>query len=158
MDPLTLRGDRMPPEAKILGAGGVVPLLAGVVMAFAAAEPFGFPLVRTTLIYAAMILSFLGGIHWGFASAAFARNKVELSAPRILGLSVLPPLAGWVALLLPNTFAAPFLAASFASVLLLDRTTDRLGYAPGWWMRLRIRLTSAVVVLLLLLSFAEISR
>lgn len=158
MDPLTRRRDRMPLEAKILGAGGVIPLLAGVVMAFAAPEPFGFPVVRTTLIYAAMILSFLGGIHWGFASAAFARNAVELNAPRILGLSVLPPLAGWVALLLPNTLAAPLLAASFASVLLLDRATNRLGYVPGWWMRLRIRLTSVVVVLLLLLTLAAISR
>lgn len=158
MDPLTKRRDRTPLEARILGAGGVIPLVAGVVMAFAAPEPFGFPLVRTTLVYAAMILSFLGGIHWGFASSALARNAVELNAPRILGLSVLPPLAGWVALLLPNTFAAPLLAACFASVLLLDRATDRLGYAPRWWMRLRIWLTSVVVVLLLLLSFAAISR
>ena len=158
MDLLALRGDRMPPEARILGAGGVIPLLAGIVMAFAAPEPFGFPLVRTILIYAAMILSFLGGIHWGFASAALARDAVELNAPRILGLSVLPALAGWVALFLSNALAAPLLAASFASVLLLDRATDRLGYVPRWWMRLRMRLTAAVVVLLLLLAVAEIIR
>lgn len=149
------RLDRMPVEAKILGGGGAIPLLAGVAMAFAAPDPFGFPLVNTVLVYAALILSFLGGIHWGFASAALARDSVELNAPRILGLSILPPLAGWLALLLPAPVAALVLAASFAAVLLLDRATDRLGYVPDWWMRLRVRLTITVVFLLLLLASAD---
>jgi hypothetical protein len=36
--------------------------------------------------------------------------------------------------------------------LLLDRLIERLGYAPRWWMPLRVRLTVAVVALLLLLA------
>lgn len=158
MDLQALRANRMPPEAKLLGAGGVIPLLAGAIMVAAVREPFGISLTRPVLAYAAMILSFLGGIHWGFASAALAHNEVELNAPRILGLSVLPALAAWIAVLLPPAFAAPFLAVAFVLVLLLDRATDQLGFAPGWWMRLRIRLTLAVVVLLSLIFIAEISR
>ena len=158
MDLQALRANRMPPEAKLLGAGGVIPLLAGAVMVSAVREPFGIPLIYPVLVYAAMILSFLGGIHWGFALAALARKGVELKAPRLLGLSVLPALAAWVAALLPPAYAAPFLAVGFAAVLLLDRKSDQLGYAPSWWMPLRFRLTMAVVTLLSLISIVEISR
>lgn len=165
MDPLSkeklrlnlwaLRINRMPPEAKILGAGGVIPLLAGVVILFSVHDPFGIPLARIILTYAAFILAFLGGIHWGFASAALARSTVELDAPRILGLSVLPGLASCVGQLLPAAVAALFLAVAFTLVLLLDRASERLGYTPFWWMKLRVRLTAAVVLLLLLLAIAE---
>ena len=55
----------------------------------------------------------------------------------------------------PAAFAAVFLASAFTLVLLLDRASERLGYTPFWWMKLRIRLTLAVVFLLLLLAIAE---
>ena len=158
LDLWALRGNRMPPEAKILGIGGIIPLLAGVVMVLAVREPFGVPVLRITLAYAAFILAFLGGIHWGFASAALAGSALELDAPRILGLSVLPALASCISVLLPGALAALFLAAAFASVLLLDRVCERLGYTPFWWLTLRVWLTTAVVPLLLLLGIAALTR
>jgi hypothetical protein len=158
LDLWALRTNRTPPEAKILGVGGAIPLLAGVVIVLAVRDPFGIPLVRIILAYAAVILAFLGGIHWGFASAALARSTVELDAPRILGLSVLPPLASCVGVVLPTAFGALFLASAFILVLLLDRTSERLGYTPFWWMKLRVRLTVTVVLLLLLLAIVEFTR
>jgi hypothetical protein len=158
LDLCALRTNRMPPEAKILGVGGLIPLLAGVVIVFSVRDPFGIPLAPIILAYAAVILAFLGGIHWGFASAALARSTVELDAPRILGLSVLPPLASCIGVVLPAAFAAVFLACAFTLVLLLDRASERLGYTPFWWMKLRVRLTSGVVLLLLLLAVTEFTR
>lgn len=158
LDLWALRGNRMPPEAKIFGIGGIIPLLTGVVIVLAVREPFGIPVVRIVLAYAALILAFLGGIHWGFASAALAGSALELDAPRILALSVLPPLASGVGMLLPDAVAALFLAAAFASVLLLDRASERLGYTPFWWLTLRLRLTVAVVSLLLLLAIVDLTR
>jgi hypothetical protein len=158
LDLKVLRTNRTPPEAKLLGVGGAIPLLAGVVVVFSVRDPFGIPVARMLVAYAAVILAFLGGIHWGFASAAMARSAVELNAPRILGLSVLPPLASCIGVMLPPPFAALFLASAFTLVLLLDRASERLGYTPFWWMKLRIRLTVAVVFLLLLLATAEFIR
>ena len=158
MDPLASRASQIPPEAQILGLGGIIPLLAGVVMHAAAPKALGFPLAQTILTYAALILSFLGGIHWGFASAAFARGPVGSAAPRLLGLSVLPAFIGWMVVLLPPIVAAPLLAVAFVGVLLLDRVSEGLGYAPDWWMRLRIRLTSGVVALLVILAITHTVR
>jgi len=145
-------GERIPLEARILGAGGLIPMLAAVAFAAGAPQPFGFPLVHAALVYAAMILSFLGGIYWGFASSAFAWNATEMNAPRVLGLSVLPALAGWLAVFLPNRAGSVGLALAFIAVLLLDWLSGELGYAPPWWMRLRVALTAGMVVLLLLLA------
>jgi len=152
MDSFASRTGKIPPEAKILGVGVLVPLVAGVAIHLAVPEPLGYPLAQTTLVYASMILSFIGGIHWGFASAAFARGPVGSAAPRLLGLSVLPPFIGLLVVLLPTFVAAPLLAVAFVGVLLLDRVSEGLGYAPDWWMRLRIQLTGGVVVLLVILT------
>ena len=90
--------------------------------------------------------------------AAFARGPVGSAAPRLLGLSVLPAFIGWMVVLLPPIVAAPLLAVAFVGVLLLDRVSEGLGYAPDWWMRLRIRLTSGVVALLVILAITHTVR
>jgi hypothetical protein len=148
------RIDRLPMPAIVLGVSGAIPLLAGVSVALAAPTAFGFPVVQWVVVYAALVLSFLGGMHWGLASAMLARDPLEVDATRVLALSVLPSLVGWVSVFLPGRLAPAVLAIAFIAVLLLDRLIERLGYAPGWWMPLRLRLTAAVVALLLLLSIA----
>jgi Protein of unknown function (DUF3429) len=148
------RRERIPPAAVVLGGAGLLPLIAGVLLAFAAPDMLGVRVVRVAEVYAALLLSFLGGMHWGLASAALARDPVKLEAPRILGLSVLPSLVGWIALFLPGQYGLLMLAFAFLAVLFLDRATEHLGYAPAWWMLLRIRLTAGVVLLMLLLAAA----
>lgn len=143
---------RLPVPAMVLGVSGAIPLLAGVSVALAAPTAFGFPLVQWVVVYAALVLSFLGGMHWGLASAVLARDPSELDAPKVLAFSVLPALVGWVAVFLPGRLAPAVLANAFIAILLLDRLIERLGYAPRWWMPLRVRLTAAVVALLLLLA------
>jgi Protein of unknown function (DUF3429) len=151
---LAPRDDQLPTAAMLLGVSGALPLLAGVAVAITTPSPFGIPVVPAVVVYAALILSFLGGMHWGLGSAALLREPANLEATRIFGLSILPPLAGWVAVFLPGRLSPAALTFAFLAVLILDRWIERLGYAPAWWMRLRIRLTAIVVVLLLLLAVA----
>lgn len=158
MDSHTSRTARIPPEAKILGVGGLIPLVAGVAVHAAVPQPLGYPLAQMLVDYATLILSFIGGIHWGFASAAFARGPVGSAAPRLLGLSVLPAFAGLLVLLLPTLVATPLLAVAFVGVLLLDRVSEGLGYAPDWWMQLRMQVTGGVVVLLAILTITQAIR
>ncbi|TKW73462.1 MAG: DUF3429 family protein [Staphylococcus hominis] len=91
-------------------------------------------------VYAALILSFLGGLWWGLAAAAAS-----------------PPRWVWLAAVLPSLWALAALAAGLAggstmlallplaaAILLtplLDRRLVSEGMAPHWWMRLRIPLS-----------------
>ena len=155
---VTPTSNPIPLEAQILGIGGLIQLLAGVAAHIASPEPFGLPLTRIILTYTALILSFLGGIHWGFASSALAHADDRSRAIRILAFSVLPAFTGWLVVLLPVAIGAPVLAAAFVWILLLDWASEALGAAPPWWMQLRIRLTFGVVILLLILGVTSMVR
>jgi hypothetical protein len=134
-------------NAHQLGYAGLVPfvvlsLLAWVVHAEAA------PYVHLALVgYGAVIVSFLGGIHWGIAF-----SKWQAAGSHLLW-GVLPSLLAWAAVLMPAYAAAPLLAA----LLVLCYWVDRSLYpAAGlqYWLVLRLRLT-VVAVLSLLVAAAR---
>nr|WP_256439170.1 DUF3429 domain-containing protein [Rubellimicrobium arenae] len=91
------------------------------------------------LLYGTIILSFMSGVVWGFAPRAEGRHAAILYA-----LSTVPAL--WAFAL---GFSALALAVGFAGLLGLDLHAQRTGLAPSWWMRLRLLLTSLVVICLL---------
>lgn len=93
--------------------------------------------------YGAVILSFLGGIRWGVALAARAG-----SGQRDLFLGVVPPLAGWAAILMPVPLAFVLLAVAFAAQGAWDSLTLTAPAAPDWFRRLRIQMTVLVVAAL----------
>lgn len=140
---------RVPLAAGWLGGLGAVPFAAlAAAVALLDGPPRGLA-VQALAAYGAVILSFLGGIHWGLAVApASAANGSGLKV-RLAG-SVVPSLAGWAALLVPPTIGLFGLAAAFAAMLGFDLLATRAGEAPAWYPRLRIPLTLAVVGSLLL--------
>jgi Protein of unknown function (DUF3429) len=97
-----------------LGVAGLLPFVAG-----AAALAFGPPAwhdgaARALLAYAALIVSFLGGIHWGSPTGA-AHDGARL-------WGVVPSLLAWPSLLLPSArFALIGLTASLALCWAVDR-------------------------------------
>jgi hypothetical protein len=100
--------------------------------------------------YGAVILSFLGGIHWGMAIAGpVAPPATATAAGRRLGRrlawSVVPSLVGWAALLVPPVAGLFVLAAAFAVQLGIDLRATKRGAAPAWYPRLRVPLTLVVV-------------
>lgn len=85
--------------------------------------------------YAATIVSFLGGIHWGIAFGA-AQPPASLFV-----WGVLPSLAAWVALLLPAGTGLLLHAAMLLACYAVDRQVyPRHGL--GHWLPLRLRLSS----------------
>lgn len=133
----------VPAPAALLGLAGVVPFAVTAALSLRP-DAIGGWAIFALLTYGAVILSFLGGIHWGLALARPAPPGY-----RHLGIGVLPSLAGWVGLLAGGTDGLLLLLAGFVVVLAVDIGLSRDGGAPPWFARLRIVLTSAVCLCLL---------
>lgn len=144
---------QVPRSALWLGLAGVIPFVWGaateMVPALAVAAygvvPPVFVGAVVLVTYGTVILSFMSGVLWGFATRATGRE-----AAMGYTLSVLPAL--WAFFMVRDTsdVSLIWLAAGFAALLALDLSFARQGLAPAWWMRLRVLLTGIVLVCLLL--------
>jgi hypothetical protein len=131
--------ERPPGWARALGAAGLIPFVAGALAVALADEAARAPAAQALAAYAAVIVSFLGGIHWGLAFARLA------PPPAMFAWGVLPSLVGWAALLLPPAAGLALLAAMIAVCYAVDhRVYPRL--QVGHWLPLR-RALSAVAAL-----------
>jgi hypothetical protein len=142
---------RIPAAAAWLGGLGLIPFVAMTLVLVAGGPALPFAPGLALIGYGAVILSFLGGIHWGVA----LRPTVDLhndSSPIAVSLvfGVIPSIIGWIALLLPLATATALLCAGFALQLWLDLRTIAQGRLPAWFARLRIILT--VIVMLSLIA------
>ncbi len=128
-----------PPLAWALGLAGLIPFVAGAGwLLLAPAEPMA---VRALAAYAATIVSFLGGIHWGLVMAR--AGGAAAGAQLVWG--VVPSLIAWPALLLPAAWSLALLAAALVLCFMVDRRSyPGLGLAA--WLPLRA-LLSAVAAL-----------
>jgi hypothetical protein len=122
-----------------LGYTGLTPFigLTAAAMLSGTAHPW---LGRALLDYAAVILSFVGALHWGFAM-----SLPDLDPRLQRGLfawSVVPSLLAWVLLLLPPRVAAIGFIIGFVAHLLRDLNLARLTGLPRWYLPLRWRLTT----------------
>ncbi len=135
------------PSGGIYGLTGLLPFVAALLLALLARNDDQRALgLQAFVAYAAVILSFLGGIRWGAA----------LTTPsfRLLGLSVLPSLLAFGLLLLPPREALPLFALGFAVVGGFDVLRRADPHWPGWFRTLRLQLTVAVFALHLVLIVA----
>ena len=123
--------------ARLLGYGGLLPFLflAGAVL-FELRTPFA-PASALLIGYGAIILSFVGALHWG---AEFNKAKGHMRALAFLW-SILPALLGWVALMMPVAIATSLLIAGLISCLLYDLKILKAGHWPSWMRALRLTLT-----------------
>jgi len=132
----------VPRLAMLLGHAGLLPPLA-CVLAVAGGDPgVRFSALALLYAYSAAILSFLGGIWWGFAARGGAR------APGWLWFAAVLPSLFAVASAWPWAVGLPWpgpslaaLAAAIAATLAVDRRLVALGLAPTDWMRLRLPLS-----------------
>ncbi|MEQ9520622.1 MAG: DUF3429 domain-containing protein, partial [Parvibaculum sp.] len=90
-----------PLSARLLGYGGLVPFAGtGIVSWFLWPSEMSDAALRVQLVYAALILSFLGGIRWGIAmthAGEFKRRVPEGLGMKLL-FAALPAFGGWLAL------------------------------------------------------------
>jgi hypothetical protein len=67
---------------------------------------------------------------------------------RYLVASVIPALVAWITLLLPQSTALLVLLTGFVSLYAFDRATSRMQGFPGWYVPMRLRLTTVVALCL----------
>lgn len=138
----------IPSAAAWLGGLGVLPFAGLSIATMFANDASKISLLGALMAYGAVILSFLGGIHWGLAIGVVSQTDNTLL--RRLILSVLPSLVAWVALLMPFHLGLPILAAAFATMLLVDVRASRMHEAPAWYPKLRWPLSFGAIAALLL--------
>ena len=135
----------LPPGAAALGYAGLVPFVAGALgIALLDGVPQAFA-ARALLAYGAVILSFLGAVHWGAELA-----RAERGAAGRLAAGVLPSLAGWVALLLPQRHGLALLVAALGVFWLYEHRVLGASRLPPGYLGLRRNLTLAACSLLAL--------
>jgi len=128
-----------------LGYAGVLPLVACVLaIALVEGEPRALA-VRALVAYGAVILSFLGAVHWGLLL-----RQPDAAAQARLAIGVLPSLAGWVALLLPDRYALALLVVAVGGFWLYEHRVVGTALLPSGYLDLRRHLSLAVCGLLTL--------
>jgi hypothetical protein len=137
----------LPLHVAWLGYGGLLPfvVLAALVWLHA---PLAAWALQAQLAYGAVILSFVGALHWGLA--VWSPQLPDGARAGRYVWSVVPALLAWVALLLPALPAAVLLCAGFVLHYGQDLRHARAA-SPRWYLPLRARLT-AVATLCLLVS------
>ena len=136
--------------ARILGYGGALPFLCGAIIANQQVALLGIAPAHFLLSYGAVILSFLGGLHWGRVITSPNANGRPDSTWLIW--SVCPSLLGWAALLLPVKVGAMVLSLGFLASLQIEQKMFREQIWPAWMRPLRLHLSLIAVASLLSLA------
>ena len=141
----------IPRAPLVLGLAGLIPFLWGAATLFSpalstwGAVRLGGNLVAPVVLlnYGTIILAFMSGVLWGFATKTHGSRAGVGYA-----LSTLPALWAFFIAGSPPAIWTIYLVAGFLGLLLLDWSFWRQGLAPEWWMRLRLLLTTIVVLCL----------
>jgi hypothetical protein len=132
------------PLARPLGLAGLIPFLVCALGVWFAPPGWRGTSLIALLVYGAVILSFLGAVHWGLALAqpGHTRNGQRL----VLG--VLPALIGWTSVLTVPRYGLGLLVAGFGLVFLAERAAVADGALPQDYFALRRVLTLGAVLAL----------
>ncbi|MBK5934828.1 uncharacterized protein DUF3429 [Rhodovulum imhoffii] len=142
---------RIPRSALLLGFAGLIPFLWGAVTLLIP-QTYDLSLARlgprfmgqyVLNFYGTIVLAFMSGVLWGFATRAEGR-VAQLG----YALSMLPVLWAFFTVGGGPDSSLVFLIAGYAGLLGLDWLFWRQGLAPPWWMALRVPLTLIVVLCL----------
>lgn len=130
---------------RLLGYLGLLPVIAPTLLLIF--DPH-HSLVWSHLLlsYAAIILVFVGALHWAFAMTIHALSPIQRRFAFIW--SVIPSLVAWASLFINTFFASVLLAIFFILNLLKDKELSKIVIFPGWYLPLRSRLTFVVVTCL----------
>lgn len=144
---------RVPFPAAFLGIAGLVPFLYATAMLFAetdslptfgivTSDPAGAVFVLATL--GAIVLAFMGGCLWGFASAPGRQPTLVL-----LAASAVPAGLAFLATRSEPALTCLWLAFGYVVLQAIDVAMQIAGVAPDYWLNLRLPLTAGVVACLL---------
>ena len=137
---------------RVLGHGGLIPFVMLTATLWLVTGELQTWVAMALATYAALILSFLGGIHWGIGWQAGMRERLDKQTPRALHAQrrhflwgIVPSLLAWPVVLMPAFAGLAWLGFILIIAYLADRTLYRSAGLQQW-LTLRFRL-SAVAAL-----------
>jgi hypothetical protein len=144
---------RLPILATLLGLCGLIPLIA---CAVASLGTEGNRATLALVAYGAVGLAFLGGVHWGFALS----DLTDRGERQRLVLGVMPPLVGWIALLLTIAVQPAaglvLLLLGYLGTVIVETRARTAGLVPAGYMRLRYVLSAAAILVLAAVLFLRL--
>ncbi len=121
-----------------LGYGGGIPFVAFLLLIYL--DPGRGTVWHQSLrAYAAVILSFVGALHWGFAM--LLGNVATTQRHSLFAWSVIPCLMAFVALVTSSTVSTAVLVIGFFLHFVQDARLAVIAALPGWYLPLRLRLS-----------------
>lgn len=152
--------DGVPREAYTIGLAGVLPYLAtslstvycaweinhaadhgaGFLMSEKTAELSLHVLEPLQVGYGAVIISFLGAIHWGLEWAGFGGHQ----GYKRYAIGVVAPAVAWPTVLMPVEYALITQFLAFNMLYYVDSRACKRGWAPTWYGVYRFVLTFIV--------------
>lgn len=154
--------------AVLLSLAGLLPFLViGAVVLF---DPLASQTAIEVLIsYGAVILSFIGAVHWGFALRDVAHPVSTPLSPATLGyerqlltFGIVPAIIGWIALLAMIHFGAPSLSlflllVGFFIAIVAETIGKGRGVVASNYLVLRWAVSVVVLIVMLVVLFAVLS-
>jgi len=126
-----------------LGYSGLLPFLLLAVATGVDKEHWVF-WSQALYSYGAVILTFVGALHWGFAMA-IPHIPVE-RRDAVLTWSVVPALVAWIALMFDGQVTGYVLTVGFVLHYWQDTRLNSEGYLPRWYLPLQLRLTAVACI------------
>lgn len=129
--------------AILVGIAGLIPFIAGIIMLFAAQHDSVITL-QYFYLYSAGILAFMAGIYWPLAMQL--DNRCYPLSPLVtMLLSQVFFLSAGLGLLLPVAGQVILYTVAYLGLYIVDAKWMAV-YWPQWYLRLRLGLTSVVLV------------
>ncbi|KAI1120877.1 hypothetical protein F5Y10DRAFT_257546 [Nemania abortiva] len=94
--------------------------------------------------YGAIIISFLGAVHWGLEYTEKTPDQIRTRFR--YGIGVVAPIVAWPTLFMPVEFALTTQFAAFVALYFADARATVRGWAPAWYNTYRFALTAVVGV------------
>ncbi|MBM3387248.1 MAG: DUF3429 domain-containing protein [Betaproteobacteria bacterium] len=121
-----------------LSLAGLIPFVFLALCLWVVGEDLHPYVALSMQAYGGVIVSFLGGIHWGVG----LRNAItQPNAPPLhFSWGVLPPILAWIGVMMPAFAGLPLLGFVLIGCYLVDRKSwPAAGLAP--WLPMRLQLT-----------------
>jgi Protein of unknown function (DUF3429) len=149
----------LPRAAVRLGFLGLAPLAITAIVALSRHAATAHLAAIAFALYAAVLLSFLGGVRCGFE----LMRAPDAPSPLRLFFSALPGLGGWALALFvvyvpAAAGAASIFAGLFAAQYVWDHRSAADAGAPAWYPLLRQVLTGGAMIVCLLIPLATLLR
>ncbi len=121
--------------ARRLSWAGLIPFVGGALLMWLVRDEVRPEVALALSSYAAVVISFLGGIHWGLAMR-------QQPPPRVLlAWGVVPSLLAWPAVMMPPASGLVIAALALLACYGVDRRLYPL-HGAAHWLTLRFRLSA----------------